>query len=412
MSADNFEHSGGVHCTDKGHHIFALSLGGLGLRSATRTSLSAWWASWADTLPMIHARHPDVATMILHGLNHEAQGPNVRGVADAVRMLTGVEGFEPPSWEALLDGARPPPHDPEDHEPGGTRGGWQHEAASRVERNFRDRRLMPVMSRADQALLRSQSGPFAGMALSAASTNALSRISPQLFRVLLLRRLRLPLPLCSRACRCALHDCFGHHRAACSRAGVLGRRGYAVESAATRVCREAGARVTTNVMIRDMDLPVPEARGGRRIEIVADGLPLFGGAPLAVDVTLVSPLHCDGSPVAGADVSDGAVLVAARRRKERTYPELVGPRARARLVVLAGEVGGRWSQEVNTFVRLLARAKARSEPSILRRRVEQAWRLRWGTILACSAVRAFASSLLDVRTLGGLMVRSHHLMRS
>ena len=95
-----------------------LSLGGLGLRSATRTSLSAWWASWADTLPMIHARHPDVGMMILHGLNHEAQGPNVRGVADAVRMLTGVEGFEPPSWEALLDGARPPPHDPEDHEPG------------------------------------------------------------------------------------------------------------------------------------------------------------------------------------------------------------------------------------------------------------------------------------------------------
>ena len=136
---------------------------------------------------MIHARHPDVATMILHGLNHEAQGPNVRGVADAVRMLTGVEGFKPPSWEALLDGARPPPHDPEDHEPGGTRGGWQHEAASQVERNFRDRRLMPVMSRVDQALLRSQSGPFAGMALSAAPTNALSRISPQLFRVKLLR---------------------------------------------------------------------------------------------------------------------------------------------------------------------------------------------------------------------------------
>ena len=62
-------------------------------------------------------------------------------------MLTGVEGFEPPSWEALLDGARPPPH-PEDHEPGGTRGGWQHEPASRVERNFRDWRLMLVMSRA------------------------------------------------------------------------------------------------------------------------------------------------------------------------------------------------------------------------------------------------------------------------
>ena len=117
-------------------------------------------------------------------------------VSDAVRMLTGVEGFELPSWEALLEGARPG-----GSRARGTRGGWQHEAASRVERNFRDRRLMPLMSRSDQALLRSQSGPFAGMALSAAPTNALSKISPQLFRVLLLRRLRLPLPLCSRACR-------------------------------------------------------------------------------------------------------------------------------------------------------------------------------------------------------------------
>ena len=67
---------------------------------------------------------------------------------------------------------------------------------------------------------------------------------------------------------------------------------------------------------------------------MADGLTLFGGALLAV---------------VGADVSDTAVLVAARRSKERTYPELMGPRARARLVVLA-EVGGRWSHEVSTFV--------------------------------------------------------------
>ena len=78
---------------------FPFSLGGLGLRSAT--SLSAWWASKADTLPMIHARHPDVGMMILNGLNHEAQGPNVRGVADTVRMLTG-EGLSRPvgrhSW--------------------------------------------------------------------------------------------------------------------------------------------------------------------------------------------------------------------------------------------------------------------------------------------------------------------------
>ena len=58
----------------------------------------------------------------------------------------------------------------------------------------------------------------------------------------------------------------------------------------------------------------------------------------------------------------------ARRRKERTYPELTGPRARARLVVPAGVVGGRWSEETRVFLGKLARAKARSVPLILRGR--------------------------------------------
>ena len=70
-----------------------------------------------------------------------------------------------------------------------------------------------------------------------------------------------------------------------------------------------------------------------------------------------APLHANGPPHRHAADSDGAVLATARRRKERTYPELVGPESRARLVVLALETGGRWSDEAMTFVRLLARAK-------------------------------------------------------
>ena len=77
-------------------------------------------------------------------------------------------------------------------------------------------------------------------------------------RVLLQRRLALPLPLTLRSCRCGRPlDAFGHHRAACSKSGVLGRRGFALESAAARACREAGARVATNLFVRDMDLGVP-----------------------------------------------------------------------------------------------------------------------------------------------------------
>ena len=174
-----------------------------------------------------------------------------------------MEGCEVLSWDALVRGARPPRHEVDDYEPGEARHGWQHEAASRVERLFRSH-LMERLAEHEQALLRSQSGPMAGMALSASPSNFLKRIEPHIFRVVLLRRLRLKIlssSLCT--CRCGrLRDPFAH-RAACARVGVLGRRGFAIESAAIRLCREGGARVATNVMLRDLDVPVPVARGGR-----------------------------------------------------------------------------------------------------------------------------------------------------
>ena len=52
-------------------------------------------------------------------------------------------------------------------------------------------------------------------------------------------------------------DALGDHRAPCPTAGVLGTRGAALERAAARVCREAGARVATNVLLREMNVDVP-----------------------------------------------------------------------------------------------------------------------------------------------------------
>ena len=111
-----------------------------------------------------------------------------------------------------------------------------------------------------RAQVRSQARPGAGMALSAVPTHHLTRIPLHLFRVMLLRRLRFPLPLSLHTCRCGRQiDKFGHHRASCARTGALGRRGFALESATARVCREAGGKVTTNVMVRDLDLDDPRA---------------------------------------------------------------------------------------------------------------------------------------------------------
>ena len=91
-----------------------------------------------------------------------------------------------------------------------------------------------------------------------------------------------------RLCQCGqpLDSC-GLHRAACAQAGVLGRRGWALDSVVARVCREAGGRVTTNVMLRDFNMALPDVADGRRLEVVVDELPLFGGVQLAIDTTLV-----------------------------------------------------------------------------------------------------------------------------
>ena len=54
--------------------------------------------------------------------------------------------------------------------------------------------------------------------------------------------------------------------------------------------------MTTNIFVHDLDITAPNALDSRRLEVVADGLPLFGGAQLAVDTTMVSPLRGGGSP--------------------------------------------------------------------------------------------------------------------
>ena len=110
------------------------------------------------------------------------------------------------------------------------------------------------LSDLERALLRSQHGPLAFAAMRALQTSRTTKIAAQQFRLLLCRRLRLPLPSSSRTCRCGRQlNVFGHHRAACAQAGVLGKTGFALKCAAAQMCTE-GARVATNVFVRDLDL--------------------------------------------------------------------------------------------------------------------------------------------------------------
>ena len=155
---------------------------------------------------MILARHPHVAAELLEQFEGHPNSPS----------LVGIMGFEPPSWRAVMAGARPPPVQLEEFEP--AQQGLQHEAASRVERAHRETQIFPRMTDTAKALVRSHGGLGVGLALLTCPTCCLTKIDSHLFRVILLRRLQMLFPPTVRSCRCGrLLDSFGHHIAACAR---------------------------------------------------------------------------------------------------------------------------------------------------------------------------------------------------
>ena len=158
-------------------NLLPLVLGGLGLRSAGRSRVPAHWASWADCIPMIFDRHPVVAERLLRQLEWHPTTLCLRVAASAAQSLEGVLGWSPPSCKALANGERPESRPLEEFEPGARRGGWQHEAALRTEQRFRDVELFARLDDTGQALLRSQGGPGAGLALTACPLCRVTSIS-------------------------------------------------------------------------------------------------------------------------------------------------------------------------------------------------------------------------------------------
>ena len=243
-------------------------------------------------------------------------------------------------------------------EPGEWHHGWQYYSSSSSEHHFRETVVFAQSCAADQAHLRSHSGPCASQVLHGSPTAAEFRVKPLLFRTLVLERLRLPLSITEARCVCGgALDCRGQHRAACPRSGRLRSRALPTERTLARVCREAGATVRVNAKLRDMNINVPAA-DQRAIEVLASGLEMNHGAQLAVDITVRSAVTSCGRARPNAATVDGAVLVEARHNKEMKYAELCEGE-RCRLVVVGIETGGRWSPEALSFVDQLAASRAR-----------------------------------------------------
>ena len=80
-----------------------------GLTSAARAAPSAYWAAWADALPLLRERSPLLPNMCVRLLTDGGgHAPSLQSAAEA-RELHLVEGWQEfSSWATVAEGARPP----------------------------------------------------------------------------------------------------------------------------------------------------------------------------------------------------------------------------------------------------------------------------------------------------------------
>ena len=64
-----------------------------------------------------------------------------------------------------------------------------------------------------------------------------------------------------------------------------------MDRATTCVCRQIDDRISVNVFDWDLDMEIPDVINNRRLEVMTDGLSLFQGVRLVVDIIMKS----DGS---------------------------------------------------------------------------------------------------------------------
>ena len=219
-----------------------MRLGGLGLRAAVRMAPAAYWASWADALPMLQERLPVEAQNAVNVLDGHADAEGCLGEVREAAAGLDRQGFigdlsgEHFRWE------QDPLHRPTLNLVNG------HTVGNTTRLPLPSSVAFAQSSSSYQAHLRSHSGSGCSHVLLGCPTRPEFKIEPGMFRVLILERLRVPLPVTEAWCECgAPLDCQGHHRAACPHSGRLRTRALAPERTLARVCREAGATVRWNL---------------------------------------------------------------------------------------------------------------------------------------------------------------------
>jgi len=369
-------------------------------RNARRTSPAAYWAAIADALPVLQDKLKPLAEYAVAELDNPqpAHSAGLRAAQEAAALLDAERDisrptWSRPSWSAVAAGERPP--EPTEAEPGEWKHGWQYYASSTRETYHQKHRVLPPRFRNARALILSQSGPKSGRALTALPTSEETQLKPLRLNVILRRRLRLRLPFGQRFCRCGAElDPYGDHLAACPKSGLLKRRAMPQERTWRRIFTEAGAVVQKNQKLADMKLAGVSPMDDRQVEIMATGLPLYQGLPLVCDASLVSPVKANGIPRPRAAHEPGIAIANIEDVKATTYPELVSS-TQCKFLVLAGEVGGRWSATTCRLLRDLAAAKSQNAAPRLRKSAAFAWENRWWSMISVATQNALAATLVD-----------------
>ena len=245
-----------------------FTMGGMGLHSAVLTSGAAYWSSWGDCLEMIAARNPSVADMIVTQIDHEDAGFHVSGAAQ-VRDQFVRAGFDVPNWQALRAGLRPPGQQVDERQVGIPGHGWQHETTQAVHAHLMATTIWPRLAPEERALIRSQGGPMSGVLFTCFPVSREDRVfvvsgvgassSMASFTPFPPATAGVAFHLTSVATTEQLA-----HRLGCWVAGAL-------PSSQGVHKRDA----------RDLDLLPQDRPDTRRLEVVADGLPLPPWGPVA-----------------------------------------------------------------------------------------------------------------------------------
>ena len=213
-----------------------MRLGGLGLRSAQRIALGAFWASWFDALHMIHERLPAVARTITHKLLDDAEHDGCLGELKRAPALLDLHDFADGSATTAREHCR-------------ARGGH-------MDGNTTRHLLLSTSSGGPwcwampvpQIKLTYVPSPAMGFALSGTPTNPEFKVEPHHFRALVLERMRLPLRVTEAKCECGADlDSLERHCAACPRSGRLRTRVLGPEKTLARIL-PGGRRPLCNAM--------------------------------------------------------------------------------------------------------------------------------------------------------------------